>query len=131
MSRDDLNTQKSTIAEARTADAVGKSLMPRAKRRPLKIKVTINVLIPEKAPQAGELEIEQGQTLGDALLKLSEGADLNSIAVRKNKDEIVAIDEMWEVRVNGRACYSFPDDLRVPLSRGDKITLWLTPLGGG
>ncbi|OPY64598.1 MAG: hypothetical protein A4E63_03393 [Syntrophorhabdus sp. PtaU1.Bin050] len=53
------------------------------------------------------------------------------MVVRNNKDEIVAIDKMWEVRVNGRACYRFPEDLDITLGPGDTITLWLTPLGGG
>ncbi len=97
----------------------------------MKIKVITNVLVPEKSPETGELEIEPGETLGAVLLKLSKDIDLETMVVRKDTDEIIAVDEMWEVRVNGKACYSFPEDLDVPLRPGDRITLWLTPLGGG
>jgi hypothetical protein len=98
----------------------------------LKIKITTNVFMPEKAPEKGELEIEPGETLGAALLKLSRGTNLETVVVVDGgKDETITIDDMWEVRVNGRACYSFPDDLKIRLNASDVVTLWLTPLGGG
>ncbi|MBA4418823.1 MAG: hypothetical protein C0392_13075 [Syntrophus sp. (in: bacteria)] len=98
----------------------------------MKIKVTTNVFIPEKSPEKGELEIESEETLGAVLLKLSRGTDLETVVVvGDGKDETITIDDMWEVRVNGRACYSFPDDLEIHLNSGDVVTLWLTPLGGG
>ncbi len=97
----------------------------------MKVTISTNVFIPEKSPHVGELEIEPGETLGRTLQRLSRGTDLETMVVRTDDDEIIAIEDMWEVRVNGRACYSFPDDLHVPLQAGDKITLWLTPLGGG
>jgi hypothetical protein len=97
----------------------------------MKIKVTTYVHIPEKIPGKGELQIESGETLGDALIELSSGSCMETLVVRDKGYKTVAIDEMWEVRVNGRACYSFPEDLDIPLNPGDVVTLWLTPLGGG
>jgi hypothetical protein len=97
----------------------------------LKIRVRTNFIIPEKAPKQGDLEVESGATLGAALTKLSEGTDLESVIVIGSKGKAIAIDDMWEVQVNGRACYSFPGDFDIPLNQGDVVTLWLIPLGGG
>lgn len=97
----------------------------------MKIKVMTNFIIPEKAVEEGELEIERGETLGGALLKLSRGPDLETMLVFGEKGSMVGIDDMWEIRVNGRACYEFPGDLDTPLNAGDVVTVWLTPLGGG
>jgi hypothetical protein len=97
----------------------------------LKIRVRTNLIIPEKAPEQGDLEVESGTTLGAALLKLSRSTDLKSVIVVGRKGKVVAIDDMCEVQVNGRACYSFPGDFDIPLNQGDVVTLWLIPLGGG
>jgi len=97
----------------------------------LKIKVKTNFIIPEKAMEKGELEIEMGETLGSVLLRLSKRSDLETMVVFGEKDRIVAVDDLWEVRVNGRACYEFPDDLHIHLNANDVVTVWLTPLGGG
>jgi hypothetical protein len=97
----------------------------------MKIKITTNIFLPEKIPEEGELEIELGQTLGVALDRISRGSYLETLLLSGKKGRTVVIDDMWEVRINGRACYSFPEDLDIPLRSGDVVTLWLTPLGGG
>ena len=96
----------------------------------MKISVKVNIAIPEKDFQKCEIEIEPGTTLGTALLALSRNTDLDTVLVAES-GKVTGIDDMWEVRVNGTACYSFPSDFDIPLNSGDLVTLWLMPLGGG
>ncbi len=97
----------------------------------MKIKVKTNILIPEKIPAEGELELEPGETLGAVLLELSKGSCLETLIAKNESDKGFIIDDMWEVGLNGRACYDSPQDFKKPLQEGDVVTVWLTPLGGG
>jgi hypothetical protein len=97
----------------------------------MKVSLKTNILIPEKDMQKSEMEVEPGTTLGTALLELCRGTDMDTIAIVDEEGKVIRIDDMWEVQINGRACYVFPEDFDHPLRPGDELTLWLTPLGGG
>jgi hypothetical protein len=96
----------------------------------VKIKVSTNTYIPEMVVERGESEIEEGETVGDLLLKLFKGTPLEEQTVDRESGK-AAIDDMWEVRINGIASYGLPLGLETPLRNGDDVTIWLVPLGGG
>jgi hypothetical protein len=96
-------------------------------KKVVKIGIKTTIYFPE-APK--EIEIAAGATLGDALWALFAGTHFEGQVVDRKSGKI-ALQDMWEIRVNDAPSYSLPRDLDTELHEGDIITLSLILLGGG
>ena len=93
----------------------------------VRIGIKTTVYFPEVP---GEVELPEGTRLGDALWGLFAGTHFEGQVVDK-KGGRIAIDDMWEVKVNDVPSYGLPHNLDTELHDGDMVTLSLMLLGGG
>ncbi len=93
----------------------------------MRISIKTTIYFPE-AP--AEMELAEGASLGDALWRLVAGTHFESEVVDRKSGRL-ALDDMWEVKVNDVPSYSLPHGLDTELRGGDAVTLSLVLLGGG
>lgn len=76
----------------------------------------------------GAVQVEEGTTLRNLLVHLSERTRLSLIDLKNG--QVNATD--YEIAINGKG-YQFwwPHGLDQPLSEGDEVQILLMPLGGG
>lgn len=93
----------------------------------MKIKIKTAVYIPDLP---GEIDMEDGQTLNDALLQVFSNTHFSREVIDPVSGRIKT-DDIWDIRVNNVPFYGLERNLDTKLNDKDTITFSLLLLGGG